>query len=221
MYDLPEYYRGPDDVEAIRHHHFANKLHHQMSFGPSFHPSRHPQEAEEVNSSETPSKKETNAHSVQKIVTGKIEKSEKSASNEEHSVKKEIKTGGMLHGRLGSASDARNSANKTIYNIQHQQSPPEQITYMNGFKVPESPLNPNMLKKINALRSPYMGMTVSGSKSHDSPRMMKFAKPYTRSVNSNKNFDSGSPTNEQNPYYGHMPSYPAYPYSAYEDFHNY
>ena len=74
------------------------------------------------------------------------------------------------------------------------------------------------------MRSPYVGMTISGSKSHDSPRMMRFAKANLRSGNSNKNFDgtSGSPTNDQNllNYYSnnHLASYgPPFPLHPYEE----
>jgi hypothetical protein len=107
--------------------------------------------------------------------------------------------------------------------MQHQQSPPEQIAYMNGFRVPESPQMQNILKKIGTLRSPYIGMTVSGSKM-DSPRMMRFAKGSLRSNNSNKNFESGSPTNDQNMHNynfyssSHLPGYvPPYPHNPYEE----
>lgn len=74
------------------------------------------------------------------------------------------------------------------------------------------------------MRSPYIGMTVSGSKSHESPRLMRFAKANLRSGNSNKNFDgtSGSPTNDQNllNYYSssHLPNYgPPFPLHPYEE----
>lgn len=92
---------------------------------------------------------------------------------------------------------------------------------MNGFRVPESPQIHNILKKINALRSPYLGNAVSGSKM-ESPRMLQFAKGGIRSGNSYKQFESGSPTNEHG-MLNYFPSshysgfVPAYPVHAFED----
>lgn len=171
------------------------------------------------------SPKRDNAYSVRKIVKGigANIKSEKSCSNsEELSVMKEPKSEvGEIPNKPQGASGDKNSANKTVYAMQHQQSPPEQIAYMNGFRVPESPQIHNILKKINALRSPYLGNAVSGSKM-ESPRMMQFAKGGIRSGNSYKQFESGSPTNEHGMlnYYpsSHYPGFvPAYPVHAFED----
>lgn len=180
----------------------------------------------------SPAKKDHNTLSVQKAdkenaLNTKLEMKSGSNNSDEHSVKKEVKVGrlGTLQNRLlGSTSEDKNSANKTIYYMQHQQSPPEQIAYMHGFRMPESPQMHNILRKIGQMRSPYIGMTISGSKSHESPRLMRFAKANLRSGNSNKNFDgtSGSPTNDQNllNYYSssHIPSYgPPFPLHPYEE----
>ena len=137
-------------------------------------------------------------------------------------MKKDAKGSGLntLTNRMLSTSGDKNSANKTIYYMQNQQSPPEQIAYMQGFRVPESPQMHNILKKIGQLRSPYIGMTVSGSKCNDSPRCKRYNISNLRSVNSNKNFESGSPTNDQNMLMfsnSHLPSYPPFPLQSFEE----
>ena len=250
VYDYPEYCRNSDEYhEAMmqrQHHLYLNSLQHQFSFGlPQYRGEEERLRHRRADTSpldeiapqlsvrrdtmmQSPRKKDHNTLSVQKgdkesTLHVKLEMKSGSNNSEEHSVKKEVKAGqGTLNSRLlGSTSEDKNSANKTIYYMQHQQSPPEQIAYMNGFRVPESPQMHNILKKIGQMRSPYIGMTVSGSKSHDSPRLMRFAKANLRSGNSNKNFDAtGSPTNDANllNYYNHMPSYgPPFPLHPYEE----
>jgi hypothetical protein len=84
----------------------------------------------------------------------------------------------------------------------------------------------NILKRIGQLRSPYIGMTVSGSKLNESPRSKRYTVTNLRSVNSNKNFESGSPTNDQNMLMfssSHLPSYPPFPLQPFEEpgyYHN-
>lgn len=127
-----------------QHQHYYNSLQHSFSFGlPQYrgeeerlrHRRADTLPFDELVSSnpfrrdtimQSPRKKDNNALSVKKAdkenaLQTKLEMKSGSNNSEEHSVKKEVKTGlGALNNRLlGSTSEDKNSANKTIYYMQH------------------------------------------------------------------------------------------------------